>query len=77
MTDPRNRSSARDAIFQAKGDHALSFPKGGTALPLIDPVNDSLSGGGAAWDLTKATVQMRGVIGNLKLYRSRSPSVHE
>ena len=76
MTD-RNAFAACEATFRAKADHSLSFPKGRTALPLIDPVNDFLSGGGAAWDLTKATVQMHGVIGNLKLYRSRSPSVHE
>ena len=65
MTD-RNASAAREATFRAKADHSLSFPKGRTALLLIDPVNDFLSEGGAAWDLTKATVQMHDVIGNLR-----------
>lgn len=66
MTDPRNSSAAREATFRAKGNYALSFPKDRTALLLIDPVNDFLSEGGAAWDLTKATVEMHDVIGNLR-----------
>ncbi len=37
-----------------------------TALLIIDPVNDFLSEGGAAWDLTKGTVQKNDVVPNLR-----------
>jgi ureidoacrylate peracid hydrolase len=37
-----------------------------TALLVIDPVNDFLSEGGAAWDLTKTTVKKNDVVANLK-----------
>jgi ureidoacrylate peracid hydrolase len=33
---------------------------------VIDPVNDFLSEGGAGWEMTKTTVKMHDVIGNLK-----------
>jgi ureidoacrylate peracid hydrolase len=36
------------------------------ALLVIDPVNDFLSEGGAAWPLTKSTVEMNEVVPNLK-----------
>lgn len=62
MTD-RNASAACEATFWAKADHALKFSKSRTALLLIDPVNDVLSEGGTASDLTKTTVQMHDVIG--------------
>ena len=37
-----------------------------TALLIIDPVNDFLSPEGAAWELTKSTVEMNKVVPNLK-----------
>lgn len=53
--------------FRALGNYGLDYPKGKTALLVIDPVNDFLSEGGAAWELTKNTVQkLHDVVGNLK-----------
>ncbi len=43
------------------------FPRDRTALLVIDPVNDFLSDGGAAWDLTKNTVKMNNVVENIRL----------
>lgn len=37
-----------------------------TVLLVIDPVNEFLSEGGAAWELTKHTVRRNDVVGNLK-----------
>src|SRR3990170_6519210 len=37
-----------------------------TALLVIDPVNDFLSEGGAAWDLTNSTVEKNDVVPNLR-----------
>ena len=53
--------------YLPKGDAALSYPPGQTALLIIDPVNDFLSEGGAAWELTKNTVTtLHDVVGNIK-----------
>ncbi len=53
--------------FLSRDEKDLSFPSGKTALLIIDPVNDFLSEGGAAWDLTKNTVEtLHDVIPNLK-----------
>ncbi|CAN5343770.1 hypothetical protein BH23BAC1_BH23BAC1_07600 [soil metagenome] len=50
-----------------KDEKELSFPADRTALLIIDPVNDFLSEGGAAWALTKNTVTtLHDVIGNIK-----------
>ena len=49
-----------------KGQGTVGFPQGRTALLVIDPVNDFLSEGGAAWEMTKSTVQLHDVVGNLK-----------
>ncbi len=48
-------ASAR-ATYLYKKEYGLGFPLDRTALLVIDPVNDFLSEGGAAWDLTKNTV---------------------
>jgi ureidoacrylate peracid hydrolase len=70
MTQTKAPSSAPDgsvrSTYLAKDETTHLFPQGRTALLVIDPVNDFLSEGGAAWDLTKNTVQMHDVIGNLK-----------
>ncbi|MBW3628117.1 MAG: cysteine hydrolase [Gemmatimonadetes bacterium] len=54
-----------DATYLARGESA-GMPRGRTALLVIDPVNDFLSEGGAAWDLTKNTVKLHNVVENLK-----------
>lgn len=46
-----------------KGTEAI---RNGTALLVIDPVNDFLSEGGAAWEMTKNTVRMHDVVANIK-----------
>ncbi len=55
-----------DETYLAKWNADLAFPRDRTALLIIDPVNDFLSEGGAAWDLTKSTVKKHNVVGNLK-----------
>lgn len=47
-------------------EHELTFSSRDTALLVIDPVNDFLSEGGAAWELTKGTVKRKDVVANLK-----------
>jgi len=54
------------AAYRLKGEAGITFPPQRTALLVIDPVNDFLSEGGAGWEMTKGTVQMKDVIGNLK-----------
>jgi len=51
--------------FLPKGRRDLGFPRGATALLVIDPVNDFLSEGGAAWDLTKGTVEKNDVVASV------------
>jgi nicotinamidase-related amidase len=53
--------------YLPKNESTLAFPRERTALLVIDPVNDFLSEGGAAWDLTKTTVKMNNVVENIKL----------
>jgi ureidoacrylate peracid hydrolase len=55
-----------DATYRALGSDGIGFPQGRTALLVIDPVNDFLSEGGAAWEMTKTTVEMHDVVANLK-----------
>jgi len=55
-----------NATYLAKDEIGILFPRGRTALLIIDPVNDFLSEGGAAWEMTKTTVEKNDVIGNLK-----------
>ena len=59
MSTPDRHHGPRDA-------GATSFARDRTALLVIDPVNDFLSDGGAAWDLAKWTVKKHDVVGNLK-----------
>ncbi len=65
-TDRADHDAQSDETYLAKGKADLLFPRGRTALLVIDPVNDFLSEGGAAWDLTKSTVKKHNVVGNLK-----------
>ena len=64
--DRAGRGAADGATYRRKGDTGVTFPPGRTVLLVIDPVNDFLSEGGAAWDLTRNTVRLHGVVGNLK-----------
>lgn len=65
--DSGHNSIFRDqqANFRPTDPGILDFSEH-TALLVIDPVNDFLSEGGAAWDMTKTTVQMHDVVGNIK-----------
>lgn len=47
-------------------DEAAGYPRERTAVLIIDPVNDFLSEGGAAWELTKSTVEHNDVVGHLR-----------
>jgi ureidoacrylate peracid hydrolase len=62
-----NRSTGRDLGlgFRAKGERP-GYPEAKTAVLIIDPVNDFLSQGGAAWDLTKGTVERNDVVRHLR-----------
>ena len=51
--------------YLPKGRRERGFPRGATALLVIDPVNDFLSEGGAGWDLTKDTVEKNDVVSSL------------
>jgi ureidoacrylate peracid hydrolase len=70
MSDIQQGRTARDgeggATYLPKGNPEITFPKGRTALLVIDPVNDFLSEGGAAWEMTKITVQKNNVVENMK-----------
>lgn len=52
--------------YRGSREAELGFPGGETALLVIDPVNDFLSEGGAAWDLTKSTVAKNDVVQSLR-----------
>jgi nicotinamidase-related amidase len=52
--------------YLAKGTTASGFRADRTVVLIIDPVNDFLSEGGAAWDLTKSTVKKNDVVGSLR-----------
>jgi ureidoacrylate peracid hydrolase len=55
----------QQACFRPCEPGMLDFSKE-TALLVIDPVNDFLSEGGAAWDMTKTTVKMNNVVENIR-----------
>ncbi len=65
-TDQLGRDGEGGATYRLKGQAGLTFPPNRTALLVIDPVNDFLSEGGAGWEMTKTTVQLHDVVGNLK-----------
>jgi len=54
------------ATYLAKNETDRSFPPDRTALLVIDPVNDFLSEGGAAWEMTKNTVKIHNVVENMR-----------
>lgn len=59
-------SRENPATYLPKNENTVAFPVDRTVLLVIDPVNDFLSEGGAAWEMTKTTVKMNGVIENLR-----------
>ena len=65
-TDHRDHEAQSDETYLAKGNSQRLFPRERTALLIIDPVNDFLSEGGAAWEMTQATVRKHNVVGHLK-----------
>lgn len=54
------------ATYRARQRETAGFPLQRTALVVIDPVNDYLSEGGAAWELAKTTVRLHDVVGHLR-----------
>ena len=66
LNDKISHGRKRVATYLPKEETDISFPPNRTALLIIDPVNDFLSEGGADWEMTKTTVEMNDVIGNLK-----------
>ncbi len=52
--------------YRLHGRGGRTFDPDRTALLVIDPVNDFLSEGGAAWELTKSTVTKHDVVGHLR-----------
>lgn len=54
------------ATYLPKEGRSLAFPLDKTVLLIIDPVNDFLSEGGAAWEMTKTTVKLHDVIDNMR-----------
>ena len=65
MEHMKNESKPQ-ATYLPKNESGTSYPPDRTVLLVIDPVNDFLSEGGAAWELTKNTVKMNNVIENLQ-----------
>lgn len=65
-TNSEGKNGNSRATYLAKNEAGIHFPKGRTALLVIDPVNDFLSEGGAAWEMTKTTVEKNSVVANLK-----------
>ena len=46
-------SAGREPDARPREEDAMSFARDQTVLLVIDPANDFLSEGGAAWELTK------------------------
>ena len=65
-TDGLGRDGEGGAAYLSRGESDISFPPDRTALLVIDPVNDFLSEGGAGWEMTKNTVKLHDVVGNLR-----------
>jgi ureidoacrylate peracid hydrolase len=61
-----SKSNNSKPTFLPKDEGVISFPLDKTALLVIDPVNDFLSEGGAAYDLTKNSLKLHNMIDNLK-----------
>lgn len=66
MEQPKSKNVNEKATFLPKEEVGISFPLDKTALLVIDPVNDFLSEGGAAYELTKKTLKLHNMIDHLK-----------
>ena len=64
--DRAGRDGEGGATDLPQGAAGITFPPHRTALLVIDPVNDFLSEGGAAWELAKSTVTLHDVVGHLR-----------
>ncbi len=62
----QDESRLERPTYRSKGVQQLAFPRGQTALLIIDPVNDFLSEGGAAYEMTKRTLKLHNVIEHLQ-----------
>jgi nicotinamidase-related amidase len=65
-THTDRRDGEGGAVYRLAGNNETALPPGRTVLLVIDPVTDFLSEGGAGWEMTKMTVRLHDVIGNLK-----------
>lgn len=63
---PIGSSVRNEQTYLGKSLPGVGFPPGGTALLVIDPVNDYLSEGGAAWDMAKNSVLQHDVVTHLR-----------
>ncbi len=63
---PSTPENPASATYLPKQEASVSFSPQRTALLVIDPVNDFLSEGGAAWQMTRTTVTKHDVVGHLK-----------
>ncbi len=61
-----NHPSNSSGSYRPKDEPQPGYPRRRTAVLVIDPVNDFLSEGGAAWELTKSTVEQNDVVRNLQ-----------
>jgi ureidoacrylate peracid hydrolase len=66
MDTTQSGTSDTQATYLPKNENTTAFPLDRTVLLVIDPVNDFLSEGGAAWEMTKTTLKLNGVIDNLR-----------
>lgn len=66
QSHPSASAPENQATYLPKNENTISYPLDRTVLLVIDPVNDFLSEGGAAWEMTKTTVKLNGVIENLR-----------
>ncbi|RDV12644.1 cysteine hydrolase [Pontibacter diazotrophicus] len=66
MEQARPHDPNPKATFLPKEESSLTFPVDKTALLVIDPVNDFLSEGGAAYELTKNTLKLHNMIEHLR-----------
>ncbi|MDQ3368461.1 MAG: cysteine hydrolase [Myxococcota bacterium] len=64
--DPAAQHAKATYLPKAEGGGTVLFPPGRTALLVIDPVNDFLSEGGAAYELTKKSLELHDMIEHLK-----------
>lgn len=54
-------TTSKTQTYLTKGTTASGFCADRTVVLIVDPVNDFLSEGGAAWDLTKSTIKKNDV----------------